>query len=66
MEIPGTKLNTKQKHELEEIIVEVGDALRKAYFPYVADSGRITPKTEWALQRYKWFTQRVCDVRRDK
>jgi hypothetical protein len=66
METAGTKLSTKQKHELEDIIIEMGDSMRKAYLPYVSDSGRITPKMEWALQRYKWFAQKVCGVQVDK
>lgn len=64
MEKPGTKLNTSQKHELEAIIEAMGDAMRKAYFPYVAESGRNTPKMDWVLQQYMWFTMKVCDVRR--
>lgn len=56
----GTKLSTKQKHELEAIIVEMGDAMRKAYFPYVSDSERHTPRMDWVLQRYMWFAMKVC------
>lgn len=59
---------TKAHHEymeLEDIIEKLGNALRSAYFPYVADSGQLTPAIEMELQRFKWHTMKVLDVRRE-
>lgn len=66
MERTGIQLNTKQKQELEDIIEQMGDAMRKAHFLYVAESGRLTPKIKWTLELYQWFTMKVCNIRRDK
>lgn len=41
-------------HEMELIIEDMGDAMRRASVPYVADS-RPTPHMEMALQQfYDW------------
>lgn len=60
------KLSTKQKDELESLIEQMGDAMRKAHYPYVAESGRLTPKMTWLLQQYMWWTMKLCGIRRDK
>ncbi len=62
----GTKQNTKihaEIMELEHIISVLGDAMRHAHFPYVAESGRLTPGIEMALERYRWHTMKVTGIR---
>lgn len=57
------KANIKaHKHvmELEDIIEKMGDAMRKAYLPYLAESGKsLTPRMEWELYRFKQFAIKV-------
>lgn len=52
----------KEVMELENIIEALGDGLRLAHTGYVAESGRLTPKIEWALQCFKWYCMKVHGV----
>ncbi len=54
----------KEVMELENIIDSIGAAMRGAYLPYVAESGRLTPKIEWELERFRWFAMKVTGVKR--
>lgn len=55
----------KEHMELEDIIEKLGCALRSAHFLYVAESGRLTPAIEWELERFRWHTMKVLDLRRE-
>lgn len=55
----------KEQMELEHIISDIGDAMRRAHLRYVAESDRLTPAIEWALQRFKWYAMKVSAVRRE-
>lgn len=61
------KENTARLHrevmELESIIDSMGAAMRSAHTRYVAESGKLTPGIEWALERYKWYAMKVSGVR---
>lgn len=52
----------KEHMELEDIIDQLGGALRSAHLRYVAESGRLTPKIEWEIQRFKWYAAKVNDI----
>lgn len=45
--------------EQESIIEEMADAMRKAYLPYVADSGRRTPRMDWIWFKYVQFATKA-------
>ncbi len=46
---------SKLRLEQEDLIEEMGDAMRKAYLPYVADSGKQTPRMEFVWFKYVQF-----------
>lgn len=64
MEKTGRLLSRKiheRYMEQEHIIEEMADAMRAAYLPYVADSGRMTPKMEFIWFKYIQFAIRSQD-----
>lgn len=52
--------------ELENIIEEMGNAMRSAYLPYIAEADRFTPNMDFQLRRFRWHAMKVCGIRKER